>query len=238
MTLTRRASCRGLSVLTPEVISGTQLRTYRLALAADWEYCNAVGGNTVAGCLAAQVLIMNRVNGVYEKDVAIHMNIVANNNLIVFAGDNTGCGGPCTSANDPYTDNDGSAMLSQNQTTCDTKIGSANYDIGHVFSTGGGGVAFLGVPCGSSKAGGVTGLPNPVGDDFAIDYVAHEMGHQWGANHTFNGNVSNCSGGNRSGGSAYDPERNTIMAYAGICSNQDHPYSSTASTRSMLRALK
>ena len=169
--------------VTPDVSSGTQLRTYRLALAADNEYCVAVGSNTVAGSLAAEVLIMNRVNGVYERDVAIHMNIVANNDLITFAGDNTRCGGPCTSANDPYTNNNGSTMLSQNTTALNAagSIGSANYDIGHVFSTGGGGIAGLGVVCGGSKAWGVTGLPTPVGDAFAIDYVAHEMGHRMGS---------------------------------------------------------
>ncbi len=84
---------------------------------------------------------MNRVNGVYERDLAIHMNIIANNNLITYAGDNISCGGACTAANDPYTNNNGSTMLGQNQTTFNTVIGSANYDIGHVFSTGGGGVA-------------------------------------------------------------------------------------------------
>ena len=89
--------------VVPAVTSGTQLRTYRLALAATNEYCVAVGGNTVSGSLAAEVLIMNRVNGVYERDVAIHMNIVANNNLITYAGDNLSCGGACTAANDPYT---------------------------------------------------------------------------------------------------------------------------------------
>jgi hypothetical protein len=115
------------------VTSGTQLRTYRLALAATNEYAVAVGGNTIAGTLAAQVLIMNRVNGVYERDLAIHMNIVANNDLIVYAGDQT-CGSvACTGSNDPYANTNGSTMLGQNQTNLDTVIGTANYDIGHVF---------------------------------------------------------------------------------------------------------
>jgi len=193
-------------------------------LAGNNEYCSAVGGNTVSGCLAAMVLIMNRVNGVYEKDVALRMVMVANNNLIAYAGDNLTCpvpGGtnPCTSANDPY--GNGTEALSQNTPNLNAVIGSANYDIGHVFTTGSGGVAQLGVPCGGAKGAGTTGLPSPLGDPFAIDYVAHEMGHQWAANHTFNSTVGGCSG-NRSAGSAYEPGSGiTIMGYAGLCAPQD-----------------
>ncbi|MEQ1922062.1 MAG: reprolysin-like metallopeptidase [Pyrinomonadaceae bacterium] len=208
----------------PEVTSGTQLRTYRLAVAANWEYCQAVGAGTTSGCLAAQVVTMNRVNGVYERDVAIRMIMVANNNLIVFATDNTAaCGGvACTTNNDGYSNGNGGTMLGQNQTKLDTVIGSGNYDIGHVFSTGGGGVAGLRVPCTTSKANGVTGQGSPVGDPFDIDYVAHEMGHQWGGNHTFNGASGSCSGGNRSAANSYEPGSGiSIMAYAGICGAQD-----------------
>lgn len=190
---------------------GSTLSTYRLAVATTGEYTQYHGGQVAA--IGAITTTINRVTGIYEADFSVSFQLVANNDLLVYTNALT----------DPYTNDNGIAMLTQNQSNIDAVIGSANYDVGHVFSTAGGGVASLRVPCkNSSKARGVTGQAAPIGDPFDVDYVAHELGHQFGGNHTFNGSTGNCSGGNRNGSTAYEPgSGSTIMAYAGICLEQD-----------------
>ena len=196
------------------------MRDFRLALACTVEYAQfhwtAAGltsGDTEASkkaaVLAAMVVTINRNNFIYERDLSITMTIVANNENIIFID------------SDNFSNNNAGALINESQTVIDNIIGFSNYDIGHTFSTGGGGLAQLNSPCTFSKARGITGQGSPVGDPFDVDYVAHEIGHQFGAPHTFNGSAGSC-GSNISPSNAYEPgSGSTIMAYAGICTPQN-----------------
>jgi hypothetical protein len=205
------------SVTPPAICVGAQLRAYRLAVACTGEYAVAATGSatpTMAQTLAKIITSVNRVDGVYETEVAVRMVLVATETNVIFTNATT----------DPFTGNsNANVLINESQTVITNTIGTANFDIGHTFSTGGGGLANLGCVCSAgNKARGITGSPSPVGDAYDIDYVAHEMGHQFGGNHTFNSVISNCGGGNRNASTAVEPGSGiTIMAYAGICGSDD-----------------
>jgi hypothetical protein len=205
-------------------------RIYRLALLSDPTYAAYFGAANVT---AAKVTLINRVDQVYNDDLAIKMVLIDGTDRLNLATDAeaTGPNGPCGAhscfTNDP--DNPGYVQgqiaycdvgtLVRTQTVLGQLVGAGSYDIGHLaLGTNGGGLADLGVVGGIEKAQGCTGIPAPVGDYYAIDYVAHEMGHQFGGNHTFNGVRWNCSGENRNGPTSVEPgSGSSIMAYAGIC---------------------
>jgi chitodextrinase len=174
------------------------LRTFRLAVSTTGEYTAYFGG-TKAQALAAINNSMTRVNGVFEKDFAVRMVLIANNDLIIYTSATT----------DPYT----TSYNSQLQSTLNSVIGSANYDVGHVFvrAANNGNAGCIGCVCvNATKGSGFTASTIPTGDTFDIDYVAHEIGHQFGANHTFSFNNEG-SGVNMEPGSG-----SSIMGYAGI----------------------
>lgn len=196
--------------------SGGDLKTMRLAQSCNAEYSNYFGATSsaqVSLVLAAFNATLTRCNGVYEKDLALHLNLIANTTSVIYYNPST----------DPYSTTL-SQWNAQLQSTLTSVIGEANYDIGHMFgaSGGGGNAGCIGCVCvNGSKGSGITS-PNdgiPQGDNFDIDYVAHEVGHQLGANHTFS--MSNeGTGVNKEPGSGI-----TIMGYAGITSQDLAPHS-------------
>ncbi len=194
-------------------------RTYRLALSCTGEY-TAYHGGTVAGALAAMNATMTRVNGVLDVDMAVKLQIIANNNLVIYT----------SAASDPYSNaatGSGGAWNAELQNTLTNVLGNAAYDIGHLFgaSGGGGNAGCIGCICvddtasttDKNKGSGFTSPSDgiPEGDNFDIDYVIHEMGHQLGANHTFSYGVEG-SGVNIEPGSGV-----TIMGYAGVTGSFD-----------------
>jgi len=201
---------------TNEILStDNKFRSYRMAMACTVEYAQFHLNNAPSNIpqntldqkknivLAAMNVTVNRLNAIYERDLAVRLVLVANNKDVIYI------------TSDNFDNWDAYDLIEQSQQVITEVIGTANFDIGHTVSTGGGGLASP-APCLSNdKASGITGSFNPVGDPFDIDYVAHEVGHQFGANHTFN----NFCMGNRNFSTAVEPgSGSTIMSYAGICS--------------------
>ena len=198
------------------------LRTFRLAMSVTGEYTTYFGG-TKALALAGINNSMTRVNGVFEKDFGVHMNLIANTDLVIYTNAST----------DPYDDaatGAGGTWNQQLQTTLTNVIGTANYDVGHLFGASGGGgnagciACVCKAPTSSVPLGKGSGFTSPAdaipsGDNFDIDYVAHEMGHQFGGNHTF-------THSNEGTGVQVEPgSGSTIMGYAGITSLDVQPHS-------------
>lgn len=213
-------------VLSKEVLNKTNkfsannrvFKTLRLALSCTGEYAAYFGG-TVAGALAGMNKTMTRVNGILNKDLAVKLEIIANNNLIIYTNVVT----------DPYSDSTsgvGGAWNQELQSTLSSVIGNGGYDIGHLFGAAGGGgnAGCIGcvcdnpstdVPLGKGSAFTSPSDSKPEGDTFDIDFVAHEMGHQLGANHTFSYSIED------TGVSVEPGSGSTIMGYAGITTDYD-----------------
>ena len=210
-----------LAGVTPKVTNGSTLRTYRLAIATTGEWFGLYGAGSVANAQAAIASIINLVDAIYERDVAIRFTLVNNTNIIF-----------TNAATDPYSTNGAdSTTLNENQSTLDNGafLGSANYDVGHVFGgitglpsghTSFSGKASVGVTCSAgNKAQGVSTMGNNPASPTAgifIAGIAHEIGHEFSATHTFNATTGTC-GAQRTGASAYEVGGgSTLMSYQ-IC---------------------
>lgn len=212
--------------MAPNVAVSDQLRTYRLALVTDPTYATFFGGP--ANVTAAKVTLINRVTQIYEDETSIRLVLIDATDALNLdtPAQMTEANGPCGAAacfTPVQASGCGSGTLSRNRIVTGLLAGAGNFDVGHIaLGLNGGGVASLGVVGANAKAQGCTGLPKPIGDSFAVDYVAHELGHQFAGNHTFNGVTSNCSGGNRNPGTSVEVgSGSSIMAYAGICSTDN-----------------
>jgi hypothetical protein len=204
------------------IIEDKYLRTYRIAVAADSDYVDAVFDQSdrletkLEQALRSIARTINRVNEIYESELGIHLDLVKDEAKLIFVDP----------SKDPFraVNADPDGALATAQKVIDNIIGDKNYDIGHLFATQTAGKAQLRSVCQSgTKAEGVTGIPRPTSDAFDVNYVAHEIGHQFGANHTFNGTLGFCGQGNRNPETAFEPgSGSTIMSYTGpgLCAEE------------------
>ena len=222
-TETRQLSDKTLKIKELAQIPAKKLITYRLAVASTAEFTAKLGGKSLA--YSSIVTTINRVNEIYQRDIGIKLQLVTGEQFVY-----------TNATTDPYTNDDTRSLVNENATNLANNFGVANFDIGHVFAQGSlGGLAYVGVACADAayirdpndssktiilngiKGGGATGITDPQGELFSVDFVSHEIGHQLGAHHTFNSTAGYCAGG-RSSEAAVEPgSGSTIMAYSGLC---------------------
>ncbi len=185
--------------------SEKDLIIYRIAISATQSYVDAKGG-TRSSAMRAIASTINRINQVYERDAGIRLEIVANNQRLI---------APDSAPFSGSLDN----MIAQNQLLVDREIGSQHYDVGHLFTARGGGLAYVHSACRAGvKARAASGNLSVGSERYSLEFVAHEIGHQFGATHTFNSNEGLCTSSNRHSSTAYEPgSGSTIMSYIGIC---------------------
>ncbi len=244
-TVSDAAQKGNLNAVTHKNADDATLRTFRLALSCTGEYTSYFGG-TKAQALAAMNNTMTRVNGIFENDFAARMVLIANNDDLIYTN----------AATDPYSSS--SQMKNWNlelMNNLSSTIGNNNFDIGHLFGRdgGGGNAGCIGCICdndmstyqsqgitypSSYKGSGYTSPANgnPSGDTFDIDFVAHEMGHQFGGNHTSSYRVEPDLKSVEPGSGS------TIMGYAGVTSydvqNNSDPFFHAISIEQITNNIK
>lgn len=187
------------------------VKAYTIAISTTGEYTRFHGG-TKEKALNAVMTLLNRLNQIYRRDLGVELKLASGNDNLIFTDPQTD---PFTNSTWDMKTNASVQSLAKNNNLV------GNFDVGHVLTTSGGGVAVLRSLGTASRSMGMTGSWNPTGDGFFVDYVAHELGHQFGADHTFNGTSGSCGGGNRNPKQAWEPgSGSSIMAYAGLCGEE------------------
>ena len=207
----------------PSFANGTNIRTYRIAIATTGEWARGTTASidpiTVrTAALAALTTSVNRLDGIFRIELAISLQLVnpsINNNATNIIFDDP--------ATDPYDNTDSKAQLPINHTTITNRVGTPNFDVGHLYGTGGGGVAQTPSVCDNTDKGqGYSARAGFYGDPFTVDYAAHEIGHQFSAGHTYNNSTVGGACTTRSATEAFEVASGvTLMSYVGICSTRN-----------------
>ena len=201
MVASNTAITAAAAVPPRNVSTGPTRKVVRLAVAATGEWTAAAGGLSAA--YAKLVQSVNSMNGVFGRDLGVRLELVTGPELLY-----------TNAASDPYTNSNKSAMLNENRANLDAVVGNANFDVGHVLGTSGGGVAYLRAVGNSSLKGGGVSANNPNGSSYELTFM-HELGHQFGSGHTFN--FAQGYADQRFADSAYEPgPGSTLLSYGGI----------------------
>jgi hypothetical protein len=206
--------------------NGENIRQYKIAFICTGEFYEA-NGNNDDEVVDAVLFTLNGLNTIYENELAI--SFVLDDRLVLYRNAET----------DPFTpDMEAGAISRTNQAgiALNQSFDSGVYDIGHVLHNhsgdnqwSSGGIALINAVCDDGVTGnGAIGKGKGWSGAFSnlnniwLELIAHEVGHMFGATHTFNGTGESCTNNISLNNAVEIGSGTTIMSYSGICSSDQN----------------
>ena len=198
----------GFMLVTPP--SGkTWQRTYRIAVLPTYEYAQ-FAASTGLTTLALMTMSFQRALGVWAREMGFYFQFASTQNLLLNL-----------TLNALPNNNLDPSMKAAAGLAARLGLQESQYDFGHIVCVGGAGGMGGGQPCSADPNGkwqGATCGTAPVGDSYDVEYLAHEMAHQFGLSHVWSGMRGGCTADQFSPAGALEVgSGSTLVTYAGIC---------------------
>jgi hypothetical protein len=145
-------------------------KQYRFAVGVNREL-SVYWGSTTANVLNRLAITINRLNGIYMRELGAYFQLVANNDKLLCSDEKMALYGSCALSN-----TNSITVLNQVMDFIQGRgVSYSDYDLAHVLGTFNGGVAWMNSVCWNGYNFGVSGNQYTDDDGLVVNVMAHEV---------------------------------------------------------------